>query len=256
MMIPTQPTDHTVVFIAGLHRSGTSILHRCLRDHPSISGFQDTGVPEDEGQHLQSVYPAALAHGGPGRFGFDPEARLDETSSLVSESNRTVLWEEWTRHWDLEKPVLVEKSPPNLIRTRFLQAMFPDSRFIVLLRHPIAVSLATQKWSWTTISSLLRHWLTCHELFEQDRPHLAHCSLVHYETLATCPQRVLDRIYGFLQIETHTCTEKVLPDVNAKYFSRWRQRAHGFLGRRRMRRLADQFERRANRFGYSLIDLD
>jgi len=48
------------VFIAGLHRSGTSVLARCLREHPQISGFRNTGVPEDEGQHLQDVYPAAI----------------------------------------------------------------------------------------------------------------------------------------------------------------------------------------------------
>ena len=50
--------DHTYVFVGGLHRSGTSLLARSLEAHPSVSGFRDTGVPEDEGQHLQSVYPA------------------------------------------------------------------------------------------------------------------------------------------------------------------------------------------------------
>jgi hypothetical protein len=49
-------TGERLVFIGGLHRSGTSIVHRCLSDHPDVSGFQSTGVWEDEGQHLQSVY--------------------------------------------------------------------------------------------------------------------------------------------------------------------------------------------------------
>jgi len=44
-----------IVFVAGLHRSGTSLVHRCLAAHPDVSGFADTGVPEDEGQHLQTV---------------------------------------------------------------------------------------------------------------------------------------------------------------------------------------------------------
>ena len=39
----------------------------------------------------------------------------------------------------MSEPVLVEKSPPNLVRTRFLQALFPDARQIVVTRHPIAV---------------------------------------------------------------------------------------------------------------------
>ena len=85
----TSPFDgKTLVFVGGLHRSGTSLLHRCLAEHPDASGFRGTGVPEDEGQHLQSVYRPARAHGGPGRFGFDPGAHLTEESPLVSDENR------------------------------------------------------------------------------------------------------------------------------------------------------------------------
>ena len=57
--------DHRFVFLAGLHRSGTTLLARLLAAHPEISGFSETGVPADEGQHLQGVYPAAREYGGP-----------------------------------------------------------------------------------------------------------------------------------------------------------------------------------------------
>ena len=52
--------DHTLLFVGGLHHSGTTLLTRALRQHPAISGLRGTGVPEDEGQHLQSVIPAAV----------------------------------------------------------------------------------------------------------------------------------------------------------------------------------------------------
>ena len=54
------------LFLGGLHKSGTSVLHRLLRAHPETSGFSNTGVPQDEGQLIQSVYPPAWMHGGPG----------------------------------------------------------------------------------------------------------------------------------------------------------------------------------------------
>jgi len=76
--------EHRLVFLAGLHRSGTTLLARLLAAHPEISGFSETGVPADEGQHLQGVYPAAREYGGPGRFGFAPESHVTETSPLVS----------------------------------------------------------------------------------------------------------------------------------------------------------------------------
>jgi hypothetical protein len=136
---------HPIAFIAGLHRSGTSLVHQILRDHPDVSGFRNTGVPKDEGQHLQTVYPPARSFGGPGRFGFDPGSYLDETSPLCTPAHAERLWREWSPHWDLSRPVLIEKSPPSLLRTRYFQRLFPASRFIVIVRNPIVVAMATRK---------------------------------------------------------------------------------------------------------------
>ena len=99
--------------MAAIRRSGTSLVHRCLTRHPEVTGFSETGVPEDEGQHLQTVYSRAYEHGGAGRFGFDPRAHLTESSPLVTAENRGRLLLEWGEHWDSEKPVRVEKSPPT-----------------------------------------------------------------------------------------------------------------------------------------------
>ena len=189
------PSRHRLVFVGGLHRSGTTLLGRLIAQHPQVSGFAETGVPADEGQHLQTVYPTAKAHGGPGRFGFDGAAHLTEKSDLCTPQNAARLIESWSAHWDLTKPLLVEKSPPNLVRTRFLQGLFPDASFVVILRHPIAVSLATQKWSQTSLRSLLRHWLVCHEALADDRPHVERLLALTYEELVDDPAACLDRVF-------------------------------------------------------------
>lgn len=136
------------IFIAGLHRSGTTLLFELLREHPEISGFyfEHDGEKEHEGQYNQTVYPKDPDHGGAGYFAFDPDAHLDESSNLITTGNREQLFKEWSRYWDLTSQFLLEKSPPNIVRTRFLQSMFPQSHFIVILRHPIAASMATLKW--------------------------------------------------------------------------------------------------------------
>ena len=42
-------SDHRIVFVGGLHRSGTTALARCLAAHPLVSGFSGTAAREDGG---------------------------------------------------------------------------------------------------------------------------------------------------------------------------------------------------------------
>jgi Sulfotransferase family len=242
------------VFIGGLHRSGTSLLFRCLRDHPLISGFGDTGAPEEEGQHLQSVYRPATAYGGPGRFGFRPEAHLTEASDLVTTDNRLRLFKEWKTYWDIEKPVLLEKSPSNLIRARFLQELFPNSYFVIVTRHPIAVAYATQKWSYTSLDELIEHWLVCHEKFRQDQEHLRRLLVLRYEDFVEQPQTALTKIYSFLDLPDHSNAIEVRDDANEQYLRLWRTGQDGALSGDSIEtdRIKSQYERRVAPFGYSL----
>ena len=235
------------MFVGGLHRSGTSLLTRCLAQHPLVSGFEGTGVPEDEGQHLQTVYRPAKDFGGPGRFAFDPQARLTEDSPLVTDESRRRLMDEWGRFWDMTKPVLVEKSPPNLVRGRFLEALFPDARLVMMQRHPLAVAYATQKWSRTSLRSLIRHWLAAHEAFEEDLPRLRHVQLVRYEDFIADPAATLEAVYGFLGLEPVPAGFDIRADANDAYLARWRAEP-------RLRRalLVRAFDERVQRFGYSL----
>ena len=119
---------------------------------------------------------------------------MTEDSPLATEANRDTLLAEWGRYWNLERPVLVEKSPPNLLKLRFLQALFPEASFVVIMRHPIVVSYATQKWSETSLESLLEHWHVCHEIFLEDAPRVRRLVLVRYEDFVADPAGVVGRI--------------------------------------------------------------
>jgi hypothetical protein len=241
------------VFIGGLHRSGTSLIHECLRDHPEISGFKGTGVQEDEGQLLQSVYPPARAFGGPGKFGFHPRSNMDETHDLVSEVSRERLFNEWGKYWNLERRILMEKSPPNLVRTRFLQALFPNSKFVIVLRHPIAVAYATKKWSHTSVTSLIDHSLRCYERFVADLPHLKNVYILRYEEFVASPQTALDQLTGFLGVDRMALPRQVDGKINEKYFHRLELDCTRPVVGWYLRHALSRQERRTNAFGYSLI---
>ena len=195
------------MFVGGLHRSGTTPLARTLAEHPSISGLADTGVAEDEGQHLQDVYPRIRAYGGMGRFAEAPAAHLVETSLLVNDDNRRRLEAAWSPYWDLTRPLLLEKSPANLIMGRFLGAMFRGSALIVVVRHPVVVALAMQKWNpvlfarngrrRVSLPGLVEHWVKAHQLLLDDLPSLERVHVLRYEDLVESPTGHLSRSRSF-----------------------------------------------------------
>ena len=245
----------TFIFIAGLHRSGTSLLHEIIKSHPRISGFSGTGVPKDEGQHLQSVYKTAMAFGGPGKFVFDSRSYMDETHSLATPENAKIIFEQWRRHFDLSCDYLIEKSPPNIVRTRFLQQQFPNSQFIVILRHPLALAYATQKWSRTSIESLLDHSLSAYEIVLDDMKALRSVFVLRYEELVENTPKVVADLFGHIGLAPVTIPQQIRRDLNQKYFSMWeadRNRQRGGI----FNTIPQQLESRANTFGYSLREYE
>ena len=243
------------VFISGLHRSGTSILHRIVSTSGEVTGFENTGAIEDEGQLLQTVFEPASTYGGPGKFAFDPQARLNEKSTLINDANRQKLNEEWGKYWDPTKTIRVEKSPPNLIRTRFFQGMYPDAYFIPIIRHPVAVSYATQKWSKTSLDDLIRHWIAAYEIYQEDRGRLERELTFSYEEMTHNDAEIIRQVESFLGITI--AYHNQLTDKNSRYFERWKKNEWWqFVKKNNYKRIVEKYETAVNQFGYSLVDLE
>jgi hypothetical protein len=234
-------------------------MARCLAEHPQVSGFSDTGVVEDEGQHLQSVYPPARTQGGPGRFVLSGQAHLTEASPLATPANAARLLEQWRPHWDVARPVLLEKSPPNLVMGRFLQELFPGARFVMVVRHPVVVALSTKKWTRRTpLWRLLDHWFTAHDLLVEDAPHLRHLHVVKYEDFVRRPDAALGGIGSFLGLDGPVPTGGVQPHRSSSYERTWQgMRTHRNPAARAYAAwLVHRYEERARLYGYSLLDLE
>jgi len=219
-----------LVFVGGLHRSGTTPFARILGQHPDVSSLEGTGVMEDEGQHLQSVYPPGTAYGGSGHFARDPRSHLTEASPLATPANAERLLAAWTPYWDLRRERLVEKSPPNIVMSRFLQALFPGARFVMVVRHPVTVALSTRKWThflsrnprkFASLSDLVEHWLIAHRVLQKDLPHLRNVHVVRYEDFVRHSPEAFEKVRAFLDLAGPIPTETVRGAASDVYQQTW-----------------------------------
>ena len=272
-------TNCKYVFVCGMPRSGTSILGRNIARLEGCTGLANTGELEDEGQFVQDVYARADQCGGDGRFGFNPRMHLTETSDLLTSQNIAKLHQSWHRYWDDTKTIFVEKSPSNLLKTRFLQAAFPNSYFVVIRRHPLPVSLAIQKWkvNVTSLYNLFEHWLRCHRLFDEDKRHLRRLYELSYENYVANPTKYHEEIAQFIGTRIpeapkedsfryviewgspeggvrvpERAMEPTSTAYNQKYFDRWSNLLQNSSFKAYYRYIAREYEPRFAKYGYSL----
>ena len=91
----------------------------------SVTIHRNTGRPEDEGQHIQSVYPSLRQRLNSKFCKPSTNSSNDENvptilnayycSALLpianQNSNKKKLFEEWSKYWDMSKTFLIQKTP-------------------------------------------------------------------------------------------------------------------------------------------------
>ncbi|WP_084099589.1 sulfotransferase [Demequina sp. NBRC 110051] len=228
---PGEPFGGRVpVFVGGCLRSGTTLMAGLLGAAPGASSLTGTGVPKDEGQYLQTVMPYGQ-RGGTTRAGSWPQTFMDERDAVGREGEvRAHLWEAWSPFWDPQARWLVEKTPSNLSRVRFLRAVLPDSRFVILMRHPIAQALAVQKWSasvagrylQTDLERTVENWFRLMDHFTDSAAGLDGLQVVHYEHLVADPGTVVESVMRGLGMDGAVpSVEAVRGGDTGPYAERW-----------------------------------
>lgn len=289
-----------MVFVGGLQRSGTTLVGSLLASNSAATGLIETPTPEDEGQFVQDVYLTdhqlgtvrGRVRGAPTRWAYNPAGHLTEADLPRCADARRRLDDAWSAYWgDPEAEFRVEKSPSNLIRTRFLQAAYPGSAFVIVTRHPVVQALAVRKWGtlptklgWG-LDRVVDHWLTAMDIFREDQAHLEHVTLVAYEELATRPAQTLASAQAACGMPVEELDVSTVSGSNATYAQHWdwlggrrsaaefrsatphnrarnnlyRLLEHGIsgaLGRREADRIRRIYGDRIAAYGYDVDDLD
>lgn len=111
------------LFVLCSHSSGSTALWRLLQTSPQVSSLPA------EGQHIAAVQP--WMRQAPWNEAYQPPWPAVKA--------------EWHKFWDSNKPILLEKSPPNLVRAAAIQEHFRPAAFVVMVRDPYAFCEGTKR---------------------------------------------------------------------------------------------------------------
>ena len=219
------------LFICGLHRSGTTLVEQVLSKNYQVS-FLRTGYKQNEGQHVQNVYSTAQKFGGPGKFALNK----NEQGELHKLSNYSEIYKriitDWSKFIEDSSDILVEKSPPNITKIWWLRNVFQNSKFVVIVRDPIVVSLATQKWSNNSIEELLKHY---HLAYSNAVKHSLNQDTItiKYEDLCSAPKQVFEQISNFCNLERRQndiAGLEIIQNTNPQYLKNFKNNGKSLDG--------------------------
>jgi len=135
----------------------------------------------------------------------------------------------WERYWDRSKPVLLEKSPPNLIRAQEIQAHFEPVRFIVMVRNPYAHCEGLIRRNGWKLRRAANFSMMCLRTQLENARRLENALVLTYESLVDNPVAACNQVAAFLPqlqdmdpaatFEVHSIDgtlERPITDLNAK----------------------------------------
>lgn len=214
-MVPKEPVQYTydgenkaypydrampLVFIGGVPRSGTTLMRAMLDAHPEVRCGEETRViPRLLGMRSQWARSPREAK------------RLLEaglTDEVLDSALAAFILEVIAKHGE-PAPRLCNKDPFTLKSSVYLSHMFPNSKFILMIRDGRAVvhSIISRK---VTISGFdLKSYRSCLTKWNQAmesmyyqclRVGMTRCMPVYYEQLVLHPEKWLEKILAFLDI--------------------------------------------------------
>jgi hypothetical protein len=167
---------HKYVFVLSLPYSGSTVLWRLLSTSPTASSHPV------EGQTLPGVKQIVW------------ERRWEPDHKLPWEDIK----QKWEQAWDMTKPVLLEKSPPHIIRAFDIERVFLPAYFIVMIRDPYAFCEGVRRRDRVNVGSGAEFWARCATYQVRNIEGLKNVIYFKYEDFADDPASAKDQILDFI----------------------------------------------------------
>lgn len=181
------------VFIIGCSNSGTSLLHDLLVPHPNIASLPG------EGQFYTDVLPLYFENGCSRVW--SENLKLFRMTETHRRDNAPRLIHDWKNYLNrLNADVVLEKTPSNTLRSRWLQTIFKNSYFIAIARDGRAVAEGiSRRGDGIGIDRAIAHWIKANNLMLDDAKLLNKFLLVRYEDFVADPHGNIMEILRFIE---------------------------------------------------------
>lgn len=212
------------IFIVGHGRSGTTIIQRALMANPRVLGINFESPMVSRIAFLKSLfldqdiskidyYNDSLQVST--KY-FDTAIRKLIFESVFGEyyAYRRLYWELRKRKLDYGKVTnWVTKTFPNQSLYNTLTNLYPNSRFIYVVRNGIDVINSATKKDWFkkfSFEELCKSWAHSNEYYKYllNQNKNRNTLMVKYENFTINTEEVLERIFDFLDVKYDSCSLK------------------------------------------------
>jgi hypothetical protein len=171
------------LFILSPPFCGSTLLNEIISTSKLVSVNNNLGTRE--GQKLPTVK----------RIMFDHENRWDDELRF----NYSFIKQEWMKYWDLTKPILLEKSPPNIRHTQDIIKNFTNPYFIIFYRNPYAHCESLMRRNQIGVISAAKFALKCLKYQKENILFLENKTIISYEELTDDTLIVKSKIDGIFE---------------------------------------------------------
>lgn len=185
---------HQYLFVVCPNASGSTLWTKLIGTSPNASLFL---ALRHEGQNVKGAAHHMPIPQGPeiGLWTAYEEKFTNETSY-----DWPAIKAQWQSNWDMNKAVLVEKSPPNVLRAHLLAKYFQPSKFLFSIRNPYPVceSLHRKNINRPTWEACATHWAKCARWQMRHLSQLENSIYFSYEELCDTTEQVVQRLIAFI----------------------------------------------------------
>jgi hypothetical protein len=226
---------HEYLFVLCPPFCGSTVLWKLLGTSPAVSSLPLEGQALEGAREFMRHEP------------WNPEKRMPWLKIKAA----------WEKQWDLRQPILLEKSPPNIVRAFEIEKVFHPATFVAMSRNPYAFCESHRRRLGHDVEISANKWLMHAEFQIKNLNGLKKLTYFTYENFTEKTAQIKEQILKFMpQLREIDITQSFAAHAIEETIQNFNHEKIGRLSRAEIDRINAVFkahEKILKFFGYELI---